>query len=446
MSETPRGRAAAAVACSVALLFVGTRPAPADDAEPRVAVARCISAAGTLLRRERADKAWHVVPPDEAVHSRDTLLALPGARAVVEPRPESVTLTLWGNLPQLSTFNGLQSEAVLHDTRAFDLDFTPVRGRLVLRNTKARGPAKVWLRLPGEGWQLTLANPGDEAAVELYGRWPRGVPFRKEPRPGEVPTNTLLLFALKGQVELKTPAAQLALAAPPGPALFEWDSAAGADRGPQRLERPPDWADPKAKPPEEAARIAGIVQRLEARLKDKAPDDALLDLLAAADRDDDARRAALTREVAVCGLAALDELPRVADALADAKHPEARDAAVAALRHWIGGGPGRDARLYRVLVDHSRLSAAQAETVLQLLHSPFAADQPETYEALIAYLGHSQLAVRELARWHLYRLAPAGRDIKYDAAADEAERTKAVEAWKKFIPRGELPPREKPKP
>jgi len=99
-----------------------------------------------------------------------------------------------------------------------------------------------------------------------------------------------------------------------------------------------------------------------------------------------------------------------------------------------------------VLVDHSRLSAAQAETVLQLLHSPFAADQPETYEALIAYLGHSQLAVRELARWHLYRLAPAGRDIKYDAAADEAERTKAVEAWKKFIPRGELPPREKPKP
>jgi hypothetical protein len=437
-------RLGAAAACCVAALLPA--PARADDAEPRVEVGRCLSGAGTLLRRESADKAWHVAAADETVYSRDSLLALPGARAAVEPRPHSVALTLWGNLPQLSSFNGLQSEVVLHDSRAFDLDFTPVRGRIVLRNTKERGPAKVWVRLPGEGWQLTLPNPGDEVALEMHGRWPYGVPFRKEPRPGEVPTNTLLLFAIKGHAELKTSATQLALGAPPGPALFEWDSVTGADKGPQRLEQLPAWADPKAKAPEDAPLLAGIVQRLEARLKDKAPDDALLDLLAAADNDNDARRAALTREVAVRGLGAIDELPRVADALADAKHPEARDAAAATLRHWIGGAAGRDARLYRVLVDHSRLSGPQAETVLALLHSPFAADQPETYEALIAYLDHGQLAVRELARWHLYRLAPAGRDIKFDAAAPEADRTKAVEGWKKLIPRGELPPKEKPKP
>jgi hypothetical protein len=434
---------AAVVFCVAALL---PAPVQADDAEPRVEAGQCVSPAGTLLRRERADKAWHLVAPNETVHSRDTLLALPGARAVVEPRPNSVTLTLWGNLPQLSSFNGLQSEVVLHDTKAFDLDFTPVRGRLVVRNTKARGPAKVWLRLPGEGWQLTLANPGDEAALELYSRWPYGVSFRREPRPGETPTGTLLLLVLKGQVELKTPAAQLALAAPPGAALFEWDSAAGADSGPQSLKQLPAWADPKAKPPEEEALVGGIVQRLQGRLKEQAPGDALADLLAAADRDADPRRAALTRTVAVLSLGALDDLTRVADALADGKHAETRDAAVTALRHWIGGGAGRDAKLYRLLIEHSRLSAAQAETVLQLLHSPFAADQPETYETLLAYLEHGQLAVRELARWHLYRLAPAGRDIKYDAAAAEAERTKGVEAWKKLIPRGQLPPKEKPKP
>jgi len=442
MTEFPRRLAA--VACCVATLFAA--PGRADDAEPRVEVGVCASPAGTLLRRDRADKPWQVAGAGESVHSRDTLLALPGARAVVEARPGSVALTLWGNLPQLSSFNGLQSEVVLHDTRAFDLDFTPVRGRIVVRNAKARGPAKVWLRLPDEGWQLTLANPGDELALELYGRWPRGVPFRKEPRPGEAPTNTLLLFVLKGQVELKTPSAQLALTAPPGPALFEWDSVDGADSRPQRLEQPPAWADPKAKAPEEAALLAGILERLQTRLKEKAPDDALLDLLAAADRDTDPRRAARTREVAVLSLGALDDLPRLADALADAKHAETRDAAVTALRHWIGGGAGRDARLYRALLEHTRLSAAQAETVLQLLHSPFAADSPDTYETLIAYLGHGQLAVRELARWHLYRLAPAGRDIAYDAAAAEAERTKGIDAWKKLIPRGELPPKEKPKP
>jgi hypothetical protein len=99
-----------------------------------------------------------------------------------------------------------------------------------------------------------------------------------------------------------------------------------------------------------------------------------------------------------------------------------------------------------VLVEYSHMPLAQAETVMQLLHSPFAAEQPETYETLIAYLQHSQAAVRELARWHLYRLAPSGRDIKYDAAAPDAERAKAVEEWKKLIPRGQLPPKEKPKP
>ena len=39
-----------------------------------------------------------------------------------------------------------------------------------------------------------------------------------------------------------------------------------------------------------------------------------------------------------------------------------------------------------------------------------------------------------------------GRDIKYDAAASDAERKKSVEEWKKMIPRGQLPLKEKPKP
>jgi hypothetical protein len=440
-----RRRTWAAFVTSLVLLLSPTA-LHADNAEPRVPLGLCLSSIQSLLRRERVDKAWQVVSANEPVFSRDTLLVLPGDKAAIEIVPNTVALTLWGNLPQLSPLPALQSEVVLHDSRAFDLDFTLRCGRVVVRNTKRSGPAKVWLRLPNEGWQLTLTHPGDEVALELYGRWPRGVPFIKEPRFGEAPTNTLIVFVLKGQVELKTPTAQHALAAPPGPALFQWDSASGADAGPQRSDQLPVWADLQAKAPEDAAFVAGILQRLHDRLKDKAPDTALADLLAAAGRDTDARRAALTQEIAVLSLAALDEVSAVADALADAKHAALRNAAVTALRHWIGADAGRDALLYRVLMEHSRLSAAQAETVMQLLHSPFAPDQPETYETLIAYLQHGQLAVRELAHWHLQRLAPVGRDIKYDAAAPEAERTKAVEEWKKLIPRGQLPPKEKPKP
>ncbi len=79
------------------------------------------------------------------------------------------------------------------------------------------------------------------------------------------------------------------------------------------------------------------------------------------------------------------------------------------------------------------------------MHSPFVVEQPETYETLIEYLNHKRLPVRELARWHLYHLAPVGRDIKYDAAAQPEERAKAAREWKDLIPTGKLPPKEKKK-
>ncbi len=145
------------------------------------------------------------------------------------------------------------------------------------------------------------------------------------------------------------------------------------------------------------------------------------------------------RQFAVFGLNALDDLPRVAEALADPHSADVRDAAVLALRTWIGAYAGRDQELFRLLQDHLGYSEPQAETVLDLLHSPFDPDRPATYEALIRLLQHPKLAVRELAYWHLVRLAPAGKEIAYDPAATEAERGKAVQAWKALVPEGQLP-------
>jgi hypothetical protein len=55
-----------------------------------------------------------------------------------------------------------------------------------------------------------------------------------------------------------------------------------------------------------------------------------------------------------------------------------------------------------------KVPAADAENILQLLHSFSDADlaQPETCEVLIDYLAHARLAIRGLAYWHLYRLVP----------------------------------------
>ncbi len=83
--------------------------------------------------------------------------------------------------------------------------------------------------------------------------------------------------------------------------------------------------------------------------------------------------------------------------------------------------------------------------MLQLLHSPFLAEEPDSYEILIAYMRHEKLAVRELAWWHLSRLVPEDLRVPYDPASPDAERAKAQAAWKARIPSGTIPTRPKKK-
>src|SRR5262249_53961514 len=137
-------------------------------------------------------------------------------------------------------------------------------------------------------------------------------------------------------------------------------------------------------------------------------------------------------------------LPLVVDALPD-KHAEVREATVEALRAWVGRGPGQDQALYEFLQKEKKFTKAQAEIAVQLLHNYDEADRerPETYELLIGYLRSERPAVRELAAWHLYRMAPAGKDIPFDPGASREELDKAYKAWKKLVPTGQLPPKPK---
>jgi len=143
---------------------------------------------------------------------------------------------------------------------------------------------------------------------------------------------------------------------------------------------------------------------------------------------------------AVASLGALDDLPGLLAALTDKQHADVRRAAVLGLRHWTGRHVDNEKQLHEAL-GKAGYKANQATIVMQLLHGFFARQlaQPETYESLINFLQSDQLAVRELASWHLYRLVPTGRTIGYDAAASAAERAKAQAAWRKLIPEGKLP-------
>jgi hypothetical protein len=418
-------------------------PATAGD-ERRDAVGRCASPAGTLFQRQGPNKPWQSVRLRQPVSSGDLLLALPGGRAEIDSANGAVRLILWGNMPDLSRSAVLESAVTLHDSPGFDLDLTLERGRVVVASTKDKEPARIRVRVGEEVWGVTLPEKGDEAALERSGRWLRGVPFNPDPKAQDRPMADLVLLTLRGDMEVKAGPRLYAMHAPPGQGYFHWDSVDGQDSAPQRMDKMPAWADPGAGRTTEARRVEEALAALRQRLGDKPLDGALGELLDAADTEADKAQATVTRQVAVFSWGAIDDLPRLVAALTDPKRPEVRETAIDALRHWIGRGPGQDLQLYDFLIKQEKYAPTQAEVVLQLLHTPFQRDRPETYQTLIEYLRSDKVAVRELARWHLYRMAAAGRSIAFDAAAPAEDRAAAVKKWQELIPEGQLPPRPQP--
>ncbi len=410
--------------------------------EPRVPAAKNLSAAGRLLVNERPGQPWRSAESDESLHSRDLLLALPGVSARIETTPRAVELTLWGNLPEMSDFSGLQSAVILHDSRSFDLDFTLHRGRAIVRNLKKSGSARVWLRVDGAAFEVTLAEPGAAICLGLYSFWPRGTSFAVAPREEDAPVRRLSFFALKGQTDVKEGGTLHALSAPPGRAYLQWDSVNGTEDTARARRQVDPWADFERKPTVWARALADVVENYLTAVKSKEPRTVLFEMLDAASKGND--RAATLAEFSVLGLAAMNDIDRVVQALDDPRRAESRKAAALALRRWIGDAPGREQRLYRYLSERLGFARAQSATILQLLHGTLAADDPGTYETLIAYLRHEKLAVRELAWVHLTRLVPEDLVVPYDPAASPAERAKMYAAWKEAVPSGSLPAR-KPK-
>lgn len=433
----------AVVVLALVALPAGTAPSPLDlpdTTEPRVAVGKSLSGPG-FRQSQGVHEPFERVRPRETIFSRDVLVALPGFQADVVPNSKGVKLTLYGNLPEMSESPVLESAVIMHDTSAYDADFTLLRGRVVLTNNKDKGEATVWLRTALTGVKLTLPEPGDSAAIEIYGRWAPGVPFRQKKVANEAPVLLWDAFVLKGKLDIKTGKNEFHMSAPPGRAYFHGDSVHGpSPNGPQPLKELPLWANDKAKKPEVYEKVKGVVEQYAKLVEETEPSELLKTLLAAAEKDKDKERGVLMRRLIVYALAAMDDVHDVAKMLNESKHDEVRKAAVIALRHWIGARVGRDEKLYVSLQEEANFAKPEATTILQMLHSPFDPHQPETYEALIAYLKHRKQAIRELAHWHLVRLAPAGRKIPFDASAPEGERDKSGDAWEKLIPAGKLPP------
>jgi len=404
----------------------------AQPAAQRQAVAKSVGEAGSILRRESAAKPWQLVAAKEALQTGDLLVA--GAGAALEGNNGAVRLLLEGNAAGHVPLPVIESAVVLHSSPDIDLDFEFLRGMVELVNQKAKGEAKVRVRGRHGTTDILLLQPGTRVVLVQSGRWTPGVPFRKNAKPEDhQPAQAFVLLVLKGEIEIKTARHQFAMHAPPGPALLEGDDVGDTDPSPRKLDKLPEWATAPADAEDLKKTKAGLARFQELAAKKSVPE-AVDQLLQAND--------AAERRLAVTLMGATDDLDHLAHALVSSQTPDVWQNSVRAIRNWIGRGPGQDQKLYRALVDKEKLSDAQAESVLQLLHN-FGDDallRPETYEGLLDLMESDQLAIRGLAHWHLHRLVPAGRKIGYDPLAAPDKRAQAVAEWRKLIPAGKLPP------
>jgi hypothetical protein len=432
MRDSFLGRRPWLLTCLASLVFAF----PAAAAEKRTAVATCVTETCTLLRREAPDKPWQVVKEGEELFTGDQIMG--GAQGALDTKNGAVRLIVVGDPDASSPIPTLETSFVLHEPKGADLDLTFDRGRVRLINLKKEGAAHVRMRVRERQLEFTLDEPGTTVSLELFSRWPRGVPFTKEPKPGVEPALVWAVVAVKGQVSVKGPTRQLTLQAPPGPALLMGDSLGNPEPAVENLKELPAWCPERLADlgkTEQGKKLLAMVAkfRKEAIAKGVGP------TAAEFVNSDDPQE----RRLAVLWLGATDDMERLGETLKTTKHQDVWEAAIIALRNWIGRGAGQDQKLYQGLVERVKYTPAEAAGMLDLLHTFGDEDlaRPETYRVLINYLGSDRVGLRQLAYWHLQRLVPAGVKLGYAPLDPKEKRDAAIKKWHELVPAGQMPPK-----
>jgi hypothetical protein len=409
-----------------------------------------------LVSRQRGQDTWTRVEPSKPVFSTDSLVSLPGYSSELRfangTRGGDVRLLLWGTLPELNPGNPFfpflfESAVTLHHNPDLDLEFTLQRGRVYVSN-HADKPALVRVRFEKEVWDLVLQERDTEVVLELLKRYTNDINYQD----GEDPRADLSLYVLKGKAGLRFGYHEFPnMEGPTGPALFVWDNKGKPPQEPLFLKEPIPLLKKDLPATTDAAKeIRPALGELADYMTRKKP----VAVLLVENADNRALRPSQRAHCIYC-LGAIDDVSNLLDILGreDAQDGPQREAVILALRRWIGRGPEMSKVLYvpkkgdqsaaGLLIDKGYLSTG-ADIVVTLLHDFSDVDRKrrETFDVLVNYLTHSKMAIRELAYFHLKRLAYGAKSMPppYDPTWDDTRRKKAADEWRAMIGRGELPP------
>ena len=407
-----------------------------DDAK-RIPLARCLGKKGSVLILAKGSSTWRPANEEEELFAGDLIIS--GAGVPIENLERTVKLTFRGDIAGTSPLPIRETAIKLLPKKKgcdFSVDFE--RGRIELTNTKEKGSVKCSVTLfdDEDHGQVVLNEPGSTCSMEELGRWPKGTHFNPLSKQEVKPVYDLIYIALKGTSEVSDHGVTHFMSAPPGPAMLSWNSADGSHPIKSKLEKLPDWTLPPDLLKPVVRDRMGAVLKMRNQFSADKPLPEILSSMAVSEAEAD-------RFIAINLILATDQLDLFFKVLSTTKYKDVIDNGIIGLRHWIGRKHGQDLKLYEFVISVNHYSKKQAEIFIDLLHS-FGDDElkePETYEVLIDYLGSDKAGIRGLANWHLHRLVPKGRDIKFDPIAPEAERKEAIAKWKKLVPKGTVPSR-----
>ena len=372
------------------------------------------SSDGVLLLQRDAD--WTVLPRRSAVHALEAFAC---------PEPFDA---------QFLVENGRLEIRMMGDTviqlmpgiKTSSLGLVVIRGRVSLSRTTvdADKPIVVDLLVQGRSATTTFKEGNTLVGVDVIPQQPQG---RSEPIAPMPPGG---LTVVRGEVQIEVGDGPSFALRPEGGEI-EWTRLfSGEKQG--TLKALPGWLSP------EGIKVTPTQKQFARSFeKEFALDRGVSQSIPAVAKSDIARMS----EAAVHTLSITDNYPELIRAL-QSKHEESRVAAIVGLREWLAVDPQREALLTeeaaKVFPD------ADVPYVVTLLwgFAPGSARDPQVSRLLVDLLSHEDIAIRELAFFHVLQMS--GKNYSYKPILPKGQRDSAVMRWEEHLKKnGALMPVEK---
>ena len=371
---------------------------------------------GIMLYRDNKKQKWFVAERQSEIKTGQFVASPEPYRSVIDIEQGRSRVTLVGGT----------AVKYVGPTEAALYGFEVQQGRIILEGSRlpdAENAVTVMsLSVGGELWRLELLSADTICGVEII----PGQPNQLEQSSEEI-HYTGKLYVAAGSVRFADGKKRVRVINE-----SEWIALSASDRDSDEAEGPagrvlltlPDWLDQEPKP------LSSIHRRYATLFEKEFDDEQPVALSIPALIKDPRPRIS---ELAVKCLTVTGSYEPLLQALATAEHREARMAAIDGLRNWLPREAGNGEKLKTQIGKF--FPASDVETLYQLI---WGFNEEDAHQGLISsqlvdWLEHGQVAVRELAFYHVHRLTD--RTYDYRSSNSPSQRKSAVNRWRNHVSR-----------